>query len=116
MPHEEARPTNLFPNSHPPPAPSAAQKLTGLSLELRRALHLAAVLERPLAGTGALSEGSGATEGPGGSVVVDADDADVVGAADGALAGHALGHLDGDGVLAHLKQVSMEDKGKNDRE
>ena len=78
-----------------------------LSLEANRALHLAAVLERSLAGAGTLSERCRAAEGAGGGVVVDTDNAHVFGAADAALTGHALGHLYGDGVLAHLEEVSV---------
>lgn len=55
---------------------------------------LQAVSNGSLAGSGGLGEGTRATEGSGTSTVADADDADIVGAADTTVAGHSLGHLD----------------------
>ena len=52
------------------------------------------VLDSALLGSGALSEGSGATEGTSKSAVLEADNADVAGATGGTRAGHTLGHLD----------------------
>lgn len=60
------------------------------------------VLNSPLLGSGALGEGSGATEGTSQCAVLHADNADVAGATDGAGAGHASGHLDGDGEVHGL--------------
>jgi hypothetical protein len=77
------------------------------SFELGGALHLATVFKRTLARTSTLSEGSSTTEGTSRGIVVHTDDADVVSATNTAFAGHALGHLDGDRVLAHLRAVSM---------
>lgn len=80
-----------------------------LSLEFGGTLHLAAVLERTLAGAGTLCEGSGTTEGACGRVVVDTYDADVICAPKATLAGHALGHLNSDGGLSHLKKALESD-------
>lgn len=60
------------------------------------------VLDGPLLGSGALGEGSGATEGTSQCAVLHADNADVAGATDGAGAGHASGHLDSDGEVHGL--------------
>lgn len=60
------------------------------------------VLNSPLLGSGALGEGSGATEGTSQCAVLHADNADVAGATNGAGAGHASGHLDGDGEVHGL--------------
>lgn len=57
------------------------------------------VLDGPLLGGGALGESDGATEGTGEGGVGHAGNADVVGATDRAGAGHASGHLDGDGEV-----------------
>ena len=58
------------------------------------------VLDGALLGSGGLGEGRGAAEGARKSRVLQAHDADVAGAAGGARAGHALGHLDLWNVLA----------------
>jgi hypothetical protein len=55
---------------------------------------LQAVGDGALAGSGALGKGGRATEGTGRGAVADADNADVVDAGDGGIAGHTLGHLD----------------------
>lgn len=47
----------------------------------------------------ALGEGSGATEGAGRSTVAETNDANVLGSTNLAVAGHALRHLDLDGVV-----------------
>lgn len=60
---------------------------------------LKAVRNGALTGGSGLREGSRAAKGASNSVVADAHDADVVDAADGGVAGHALGHLHGDGEV-----------------
>jgi hypothetical protein len=57
------------------------------------------VLNGALLGALRLGEGSRAAEGAGKGRVLKADDADVVGTADGGRAGHASGHLDLDGEV-----------------
>ena len=57
------------------------------------------VLDSALLRGGALSEGSGATEGTSESAVLEADNADVASATGGTRAGHTLGHLDLDGEV-----------------
>ena len=52
------------------------------------------VLNSALLGGGGLCEGSGATEGTGESGVLQANNADVLGATGSTLASHTLGHLD----------------------
>ena len=70
--------------------------VVGLGDGLAGNLHalLEAVGNGALAGGGVLGKGGGAAKGAGAGAVADADDADVLGVADGALAGHAGGHLD----------------------
>lgn len=70
-----------------------------LGLEGTGLLHLLAVLQSPLAGSGGLREGNSATEGAGGRVVAQAHDADVGGRANGGVAGGAGGHLHLDGEV-----------------
>lgn|SRR5687768_9099489 len=60
---------------------------------------LEAVGNGALAGGVGLSESGRATEWAGSCTVADADDADVVSAADGGIAGHTRRHLDGQGEI-----------------
>lgn len=74
-----------------------------LSLEATSKAALSqVVLDGTLLGSGALGKGSRATEGTGQSRVLQTDNADVAGTADGALAGHASRHLDVDGEVGGL--------------
>lgn len=76
---------------------TALQLLGLLSLKAASEAALAEVeLDGALLGGGALGEDGGAAERAGQGGVVEANDADIVGAADGTLARHALGHLDSD--------------------
>lgn len=77
------------------PPHAIRESLLGLAEDAAGHVALAqVVLDSALLGGGGLCEGSGATEGTGQSGVLHADDADVLGAADGTLASHTLGHLD----------------------